>query len=57
MKNFKEIQTLLSLAEPDLVKALEKGNISAGIRVRKAMQQIRTLATQVRKDVADSRKD
>jgi hypothetical protein len=50
MESFEKIQELLSSVEGDVDK-FRNGNKSAGTRVRKAMQEIKTLAQQVRTQV------
>jgi len=54
MENVTKIQETLNAAQEDLLK-FQNGNKSAGTRIRKAMQEIKTLAQQVRKDVQDSK--
>lgn len=53
MEKFKELQSLLAETEADATKAFEKGNKAAGTRVRKAMQQIKVLAQEVRVEILD----
>ncbi len=50
MENFRKIQEILITSEDDLIK-FGNGNKSAGTRLRKAMQEVKTLAQQVRVDV------
>ena len=50
MKGVRDIQEVLNQVEEDIIK-FGNGNKSAGTRIRKAMQEIKTLAQQVRKDV------
>jgi predicted transcriptional regulator len=50
MKNFEKIQEVLSEAQEDVRKFLN-GNKTAGTRLRKAMQEIKSLAQNVRADV------
>ena len=42
-------------AEQDMEKFYEKGNKSAGTRIRKAMQELKKLAQEVRQDVQDTK--
>ena len=53
MKNYKKIQDIVSEAEGDFDKFYNKGNSAAGTRVRKAMQELKNLAQDVRKEVTD----
>jgi len=50
MENFEKIQELLERTQPDVTKFLN-GNKSAGTRIRKAMQEIKSLAQNVRSEV------
>ncbi len=50
MENVQKIQEVLNTVEEDVVK-FGNGNKSAGTRIRKAMQEIKVLAQQVRSDV------
>ena len=50
MENVKKIKEVLNTVEEDVVK-FGNGNKSAGTRIRKAMQEIKVLAQQVRTDV------
>lgn len=47
MKQFEEIKTLIADLETQLEKS-QKGNASAGLRVRKACQRIKVLAQEIR---------
>lgn len=53
MENYKKLITLLEEAYNDAEKAYDKQNASAGIRVRKVMQEIKGLAQEVRKEISD----
>ena len=58
MENFEELKTLIAGLEEDAVKFYEKGNKAAGVRVRKTLQEVRTLAQAMRLDVsAKNKKD
>ena len=48
MDKFNEIKELLKVAETDVNKFFEKGNKAAAVRVRKAMQEIKNLAQELR---------
>lgn len=51
MKKFTELKELIASAEKDAVKFYDKGNASAGTRLRKALQQSKSLAQEIRKEV------
>lgn len=53
-KIFESIQQKVSEAEAE-VKKFYEGNNAAGGRVRKAMQELRELAQELRKDVLETR--
>ncbi|RKR84275.1 histone H1-like protein Hc1 [Mucilaginibacter gracilis] len=53
MKKFQELKDLVSTIENDAVKFYEKGNKAAGTRLRNGLQQIKGLATDIRKDVTE----
>lgn len=46
-----QLRAVLDAAEPDYVKAREKGNTTAGTRVRGLMQDVKDLAQQLRLEV------
>jgi hypothetical protein len=54
-KIFEQIQTIVTEAEADVSKFYENGNKAAGTRVRKAMQSIKALAQDLRKEVQASK--
>jgi len=56
MELLNEIQEVLDSVQEDATKFYEKGNKAAGTRVRKAMQQIKSLAQDVRVDVSEKNK-
>ena len=56
MKTYNEIVALLEAAREDVDKFFVKGNKSAGTRVRKHMQDLKTLAQQLRSEVQDAKK-
>lgn len=58
MENFEQLKTLIAGLEEDAVKFYEKGNKAAGVRVRKTLQEVRTLAQAMRLEVsAKNKKD
>jgi hypothetical protein len=52
MQTLAQIQATLDAVQADVVKFFESGNKSAGTRVRKAMQTIKSLAQDVRAEVS-----
>jgi len=54
MEEFDTLKRLISEAEEDIYKA-EGGNKAAGTRVRKTMQEIKSVAQQVRKRILEIR--
>jgi hypothetical protein len=55
MEKFEQIKALLEQTQGDAEKFFSKGNSAAGTRVRKAMQELKALAQEVRTDVQDSK--
>ncbi len=55
-EKFAQIRAILALAEDDMIKFLEKGNKTAGTRLRKNLQQVRELSQDIRKEVLEKRK-
>jgi hypothetical protein len=53
MNRYKEIQDLLATFEKDFEKFYDKENKSAGTRVRKAMNDLKKKAQEIRKEVQD----
>ena len=53
MSKFTEIQDLLMSFEKDFIKFYEKGNKSAGTRVRKDMNELKRKAQDIRKEVQE----
>jgi hypothetical protein len=51
-----ELKRIVNDLQSDVEKVVGKNNKSAGIRVRKAMLDIKDLAQQIRKDILDSKK-
>jgi len=54
MQEYEQLKTLVLQVEEDLAKA-EGGNRAAGTRVRKAMQDIKSMAQEIRKRVLEVR--
>lgn len=57
MENFNDLKTMIASMEEDVVKFYEKGNKAAGVRVRKALQEVRTLAQAMRLEVSAKNKE
>ena len=53
MSRFTELRDLLDSFEKDFAKFYEKGNKSAGTRVRKDMNELKRKAQEIRKEVQD----
>lgn len=55
MNKFEQIKTLVSSLEEDVTKFYDKANAAAGTRVRKGMQDLKTLAQEIRIEVQDKK--
>ncbi|KQM76348.1 histone H1 [Pedobacter sp. Leaf216] len=55
MDKFKEVQDLISSVEADVTKFYDGGNAAAGTRVRKAMQDLKVLAQDIRAEVTEKK--
>ncbi|MDQ0638921.1 hypothetical protein QF042_002486 [Pedobacter sp. W3I1] len=55
MDKFKKVQDLISSVEADVTKFYDGGNAAAGTRVRKAMQDLKVLAQEIRAEVTDKK--
>ena len=51
-----KLKTIIDDLAVDIDKCAKKNNKSAGIRVRKAMLEVKELAQEIRKQVLDSKK-
>ena len=56
-KRFEELKDYVEGLESDFQKFYEKGNKAAGTRVRKAMQDLKTLAQDIRVEVQEKKAD
>ena len=56
MEKFKAIKQLVADAEKDAAAFYDKGNSAAGTRLRKAMQDIKVAASNLRKEVTETKK-
>lgn len=53
MNRFQELKDLVNTFEKDFIKFYERGNKSAGTRVRKAMNELKRKAQDIRKEVQE----
>ncbi|AOM80277.1 histone H1 [Pedobacter steynii] len=55
MEKFSKVKELLASVEADAEKFYNAGNSAAGTRVRKAMQDLKVLAQEIRTEVTDKK--
>ncbi len=55
MDKFKQLQEVISSTEADVAKFYDGGNAAAGTRVRKAMQDLKVLAQEIRAEVTEKK--
>ena len=55
MEKYAKLKSLIVSAEEDFKKFYDKNNKAAGTRARKAMQEVKTLAQEIRKDIQDAK--
>ncbi|MGF7072786.1 histone H1 [Mucilaginibacter sp. R-33] len=55
MEKFKAAKDLIDAIEKDMFSFYEKGNKAAGTRVRNAMQQLKVMATDIRKEITEKK--
>lgn len=55
MENYQKVKELIATAEKDAEAFYDKGNKAAGTRLRNAMQQLKNLATDIRKEVTEKK--
>jgi DNA anti-recombination protein RmuC len=55
MEKFEQMKALLEQTQGDLEKFFNKGNSTAGTRVRKAMQELKDLAQDLRKEIQETK--
>ena len=55
MEKYAKLKSLIVSAEEDFAKFYEKNNKAAGTRARKAMQEVKTLAQEIRKDIQEAK--
>lgn len=56
MEKFQELKTLVESLTEDVTKFTEKGNKSAGTRLRQGMQELKRLAQDIRVEVSATKK-
>jgi len=56
MSAIAKLKDLVGSAEIDAAKFYEKGNSAAGTRLRKALQEIKVTAQEIRQDVTTKKK-
>lgn len=52
---FDKLKGIVAEIEEDVIKFNEQGNKSAGLRVRKAMQELKGVAQDIRKHILDKK--
>jgi vacuolar-type H+-ATPase subunit H len=57
LKKYERLQKIIESAEEDVHKFYKKGNKSAGVRVRKSMQEVKKIAHAIRKEILEKRKN
>lgn len=57
MEKFAKVKELIAGIEPDAAKFYNQANGAAGTRVRKAMQELKGLATDIRKEITEKKND
>lgn len=53
MEKFGKVKELIASIEADADKFYNKANSAAGTRVRKGMQDLKVLATEIRKEITE----
>ncbi|SHK05235.1 histone H1 [Rhodothermus profundi] len=56
MNRFEQLRDLVLGLEQDFKKFYEKGNKAAGTRIRKAMQELKKLAQEIRVEIQEKKK-
>ncbi|GHE23674.1 histone H1 [Sphingobacterium griseoflavum] len=57
MENYNKLKSLVASIEADADKFFNNGNSAAGTRVRKGLQEIKTLAQEIRNEVTSKKND
>jgi len=55
MEKFSKVKEVIAAIESDVEKFYNAGNAAAGTRVRKAMQDLKGLAQEIRTEVTDKK--
>ena len=55
MEKYAKLKSLIISIEDDFAKFYDKGNKAAGTRARKAMQEVKVLAQEIRKDIQEAK--
>jgi hypothetical protein len=55
MENYTKLKELVASIEADAEKFFNNGNSAAGTRVRKGLQEIKTLAQEIRNEVTSKK--
>lgn len=55
MEKFEKVKEVLAAAEADAEKFYNSGNGAAGTRLRKSMQDLKTLAQEIRAEVTEKK--
>ena len=55
MEKFQKIKDVIASVEADVEKFYNAGNAAAGTRVRKAMQDLKVMAQEIRSEVTDKK--
>lgn len=55
MENYNKLKDLVASIEADADKFFNNGNSAAGTRVRKGLQEIKTLAQEIRNEVTSKK--
>lgn len=55
MEKYAKLKSLVISIEDDFAKFYDKSNKAAGTRARKAMQEVKVLAQEIRKEIQESK--
>jgi hypothetical protein len=55
MEKFEKLKEVIAAAEADATSFYDKGNKAAGTRLRNVMQELKVLATDIRKEVTEKK--
>lgn len=56
MEKFNELEKLVLGLKEDVIKFYDKGNKTAGVRVRKVLQDVKAISQEIRKDISQNKK-